>query len=128
MNKKIPYIQKLQRKYNEKPGYLVPFEDTITKIKRVFFIKGFENIDNHFIKTRGNHANLMTSEYLICLNGTFSIELETIDNIYKFTLNNDCDMLYVPNQTFVKMYNFSKDCIILVICDDNHDENNVILK
>jgi oxalate decarboxylase/phosphoglucose isomerase-like protein (cupin superfamily) len=123
-----PHIYKLERKYNEKPGYLVPFEDTITKIKRVFFIKGFEDIEKHLVKERGNHANKVTSEWIICIQGKLDITLMLNNSDFNFTLDNDTDALYVPNETFIKMYNFSKDCILLVICDENRDKYEIMEK
>ena len=73
------------KKYSEKGGYLIPFENVKKrialgnncpiKIKRIFFSSAKKNA------FRGDHAHKLCSQLLFCVNG--SIKIETIFHINK---------------------------------------------
>ncbi len=90
-------------------------------IKRIFYLKDLKSD-----VVRGKHSHKELKQILVCLNGTFSIDL---DNTYeKLTLdmkdNQDC--LYLDGKVWRRMYNFSNDCIILVLCDREYKFDEVV--
>jgi hypothetical protein len=103
-------------KTDNKPGVLCPLNiqeisnklDINFKINNLFYIT-----DLNSIKSRGNHANINTSEIIICINGSF--DLDCFDGKEKVHYNfKKNDAIYIPNMIWLSFYNF-KECIILVL-------------
>lgn len=93
----------------------VPFD-----IERFFFIK---DLDTH---PRGFHSHKITQQVLFPICGSFSVELTDGKTIKTFHLSNDNVGIYVPINIWLKMYNYSQDCIICVICSHKFDETEYI--
>ena len=120
-----PYLLNLNIKQNEKPGFLIPIEDfeLDMKIKRIFYIFGFtHNVDKN---NRGYHANESTKQVLINITGSVNIVTKYAgNNLEKFFILDKPNMaLIVPPNNYIKMENFSKDAIFLVLCDTNFSED-----
>lgn len=105
-------------------GQLFVFENLKTipfKIKRVFYIANCKgNI------TRGMHANIKTQMYLICIKGSCKFLLD--DSQYKeiVELNNPEIGLYIGTYVWRKMFDFSEDCILMVLASEFYDANEYI--
>jgi hypothetical protein len=113
-----PYLRTLARKRNEKPGYLVPLEDTDVgfRIRRVFFISGMEQGG-----TRGYHGHReTTTQCLICLHGR--VEVEAGNKV--FILDNDTTALVVPPDNYIVLH-LSPHAILLVLCSTLHADDVV---
>lgn len=111
-----PYLISLQRKRNEKPGYLVPIEETDVgfPIRRVFYISGMDESGK-----RGYHGHReTTTQCLVCLQGR--VEIEAGEK--QFVLDNDATALVVPPDNYIVMQ-LSKHAILLVLCSTLYKED-----
>lgn len=116
------------KKYNFKirkdlRGNLVAIDsefDLPFQLKRFFYIYGLDNLE------RGFHAHRKCEQILIPLQGYFTLILDDGFKEKTFLLNKSNEGIYIPLYTFLKMKNFSKDCIILVICSYKYDESEYI--
>lgn len=104
-------------------GSLIPIEgykDVPFNIERIFYIKDMDKLP------RGFHAHKKSIQVLIPLTGSFDIELTDSFEIFNYHLNKDDQGLLVPVNMWLKMENYSSDCIILIICSYEYDENEYI--
>jgi len=113
-----PYIITLKEKMNDKPGKLVAINNYDVKIdiKRLFYIYGFgQNIENN---KRGYHGHKNTTQCIIALNG--SLTVNTINEVSiksTFILNSPTIALCVPPNNLIELNDISNDGIILALCD-----------
>ena len=130
-NKKkfLPKLVKF-KKYSEKGGYLVPFENVKNKInfgnncpikiKRIFFSSAKKN------SFRGDHAHKLCSQLLLCVSG--SIKIETIFHIKRkktyYISRNKNYALLLPPLVWSRIYFKSKKSLLVVICDYKYDNKN----
>jgi hypothetical protein len=104
-------------------GILTVFEHLMPdSIQRVYFIYGVpEN------KVRGGHRHKETSQSLICLKGECKVyvqENNTKENL--FELNSPGKCLLLKPSDWHQMYDFTEDCILLVLANKNYDPNDYI--
>ena len=95
----------------------VPFE-----IKRLFYIYGCD-----YSSIRGQHANIKSKFAFICVKGSCNILVK--DGKFfeaEYILDSPDKCLYVPEMTWKEMFNFSEDCILLVISSEHYDANEYI--
>lgn len=90
----------------------IPFD-----IKRVFYIKPHDNFP------RGFHAHKECEQVLVTIQGKCDVEIKDGVNTHTYHLDADDYGLYLPINNWLKMENFSDDCIILVLCSTLYDEN-----
>lgn len=119
MENKLPYLIDLEAKRNSKPGALVMLEKSTIgfDVKRIFYIYGLS--DDPSKNSRGNHGHTNTIQFLICLSG--SVDIETVfkedQTNLRFHLNSpEKGLMLLPNN-YIAMTNFSKDAILMVVCD-----------
>ena len=93
----------------------IPFE-----LKRVFWI-----YDVPVGETRGGHALKTQKEVIISLSGSFDVVV-TLPNgeEQKYTLNRSYFGLYIPENHWRHMENFSTNSVSLHLCNDVFDEND----
>ncbi len=105
-------------------GSLIPIENRKNipfDIKRIFYIFGTKKG-----VSRGKHAHKNLKEILICVNGSCKIKL---DNGYEreiIELNSPDEGLYIDNLIWIEMFDFSHDCVLLVLTDDFYRESDYI--
>jgi len=118
------------RKFSEKGGYLVPFENVKKrinlgnncpiKIKRIFFSSAKKN------SFRGDHAHKLCSQLLLCVSG--SIKIETIFHINKkknyYISKNKNYALLLPPLVWSRIHFKSKRSLLVVICNYKYDNKN----
>lgn len=126
MNIVNPILIILDKKINDlKKGTLIAVEDYDfnIEIKRVFFIYDFD--EDYTKNIRGGHGHFDANEILINVNGY--VEIETENNNYKntFILDSPEKALFFPKNNKLVMKNFSKDSILLVLCDKNFKDDKV---
>lgn len=95
----------------------VPFD-----IKRLFYI-----YDTNTEVTRGQHANKYSEFCLISLVG--SCKVKVMDNKGKeeiFELDNPSKALYIPKMIWKDMYDFSSDCLLLVVSNELYNQEEYI--
>lgn len=94
----------------------VPFE-----IKRVFYIYGTKPS-----VPRGEHAHHKTKQYLIAVNGSCKVTLDSGLESITHELNKPSIGLFQDAKVWGKMHDFSKDCVLLVLADQRYDESDYI--
>ncbi|EAK2175848.1 WxcM-like domain-containing protein, partial [Campylobacter jejuni] len=75
---------------------------------------------------RGDHANLNSEFIFIALNGSCEILIDDGQTKQKIILNDKTKGLYIDKMIWKQMYNFSKDCILLVLTNTYYDEKEYI--
>ena len=126
MKQFLPKLIKF-KKYSEKSGYLVPFENVKKKIdlgnncpikiKRIFFSSAKKGT------FRGDHAHKKCSQLLLCVDG--SIKVETIFKInkkktYNISKNKNYALL-LPPLVWSRIHFKNKKSLLVVICDYKYD-------
>ncbi len=90
-------------------------------IKRVYYI--FDTTED---VRRGCHAHRNLEQVLICINGGCRILMDDGEN-REFLLLNDCSAgLYIGKMIWREMFDFSSDCILMVLASEYYDENDYI--
>ena len=94
----------------------VPFN-----IKRVFYIYDVPTAEN-----RGAHAHKKLEEVLICLSGSFDIELDDGQNKNLYHLNRPWEGLYLSPMVWYAAVNFGPGTTCLALCSDKYKEDDYI--
>ncbi len=120
---------KLVKKYKFLPhgdsrGMLVAIEenkDIPFDIKRIYYIYNTkENI------ARGFHAHRCLKQILICVHGSCKIVLDDGFNRETVVLNDPGEGLYIENDIWREMYDFSSDAVLLVLASELYSEADYI--
>jgi len=77
-------------------------------------------------ETRGSHAFKEQQEFIIALSGSFDIILHNGETEMKFSLNRSYYGLYVPNEYWRTLENFSTNSLALIVSDKMYDANDYI--
>lgn len=105
-------------------GQLVALEeikDIPFKIKRVYYIYGTkEGV------VRGHHAHKNLQQILVCVHGSCKIRLD--DGVEKkiIPLEKPYEGLYVSNDMWREMFDFSPDTVLMVLASEVYDEADYI--
>ena len=91
------------------------------KIKRTYWI-----YDVPGGEIRGGHAYNENQEFIIALSGSFDIIIDDGKARRKFSLNRSDYGLYVPQQLWRQIENFSTNSLALVLSSTIYDENDYI--
>lgn len=82
-------------------------------IKRIFYIS-----DVPFGSVRGNHASITSDFFYVCLCGTVKIDIDTGEIIQTFILSSDDKGLFLPRKTWMRIYDFTSDALLLVLASE----------
>ncbi|MFF2480875.1 sugar 3,4-ketoisomerase [Paenibacillus sp. NPDC058071] len=94
----------------------IPFE-----MKRVFYIYGtVEGV------RRGFHAHYKTRQALICVSGSCSIHLDNTERKEEVQLDSPNKVLILEPNDWHEMYDFSPDCVLLVLASHLYDPDDYI--
>ena len=91
------------------------------KIKRTYWI-----YDVPGGEIRGGHVYNENQEFIIALSGSFDIIIDDGKARRKFSLNRSYYGLYVPQQLWRQIENFSTNSLALVLSSTIYDENDYI--
>ncbi len=94
----------------------IPFE-----IKRVYYI--FDTKKNVI---RGKHAHQNLSQVLVCLSGSCRILANDGFDKEEYLLDQPDKGLYIGSNIWREMYNFSDNCILMVIASELYNPNDYI--
>lgn len=94
----------------------IPFE-----IKRVYYIFGTKTNT-----TRGKHAHPNLQQVAICVSGSCKFLLDDGTTKKSIKLGSPDTGLYIGKNIWREMYDFSDDCVLMVIADQYYDENEYI--
>ena len=90
-------------------------------IKRVFILNKFSDD-----ALRGHHAHKELNQLVICTSGSFKINLDNGYEKESITLTDNGPCLYLDGMVWRTMQNFSKNCVVTVLCDREYKFDYVI--
>ena len=94
----------------------IPFD-----IKRVYYLFGTENK-----VTRGYHAHKELKQLAIVVKGSCRFRLGNGKEKIEILLDNPAQGLYVESCIWREMFDFSEDCVLMVLADSVYDESDYI--
>lgn len=112
------------KQINDQRGSLVFMEEPTNipfKIKRIYYI--FNNQNN---KPRGFHAHKKLNQVAVCIQGSCRILLDDGNNKTAVILDNPAKGLFIKEMVWREMYDFSENCILMVIASRVYEENDYI--
>ena len=110
--------------HGDERGQLIAIEerkDLPFDIKRVYYI--YDTLPG---VRRGFHAHRNLEQILVCVHGSCKILL---DNGYEkeiVTLDRPTDGLYISNDTWREMYDFSEGAVLLVLASEYYNEADYV--
>ncbi|MBE6096683.1 MAG: WxcM-like domain-containing protein [Schwartzia succinivorans] len=100
---------------------LEEFNDIPFRIRRVYYM-----YDTAEGVVRGKHAHKSLEQILICIHGTCKIRLDNGWEKKIVNLEKPYEGLYVANNMWREMYDFSPDAVLMVLASDVYDEKDYI--
>lgn len=105
-------------------GSLVALESRKTipfDIKRIYYIFGtLPGV------ARGFHAHKKLEQIAVCVTGSCRMVLDNGSFRESVRLNSSTKGLYIGNNIWREMYDFSSDCVLLVVASEFYDEQDYI--
>ena len=105
-------------------GQLVAIEtgkDIPFPIRRVYYI-----YDTLTDVRRGFHAHRNLEQILICVSGSCKIHLDDGSSTAEVVLDDPTKGLYIANDMWREMYDFSEGAVLLVLASEYYDEADYI--
>lgn len=113
------------QQHGDDRGMLIALEeytDIPFKIKRVYYMYDTKK-DVH----RGFHAHKNLEQILVCIHGTCKVLLDNGRGEKKVIfLEKPYEGLYIPNDMWREMYDFSEDAVLLVLASEIYQEEDYI--
>lgn len=107
--------------FTDNRGNLTVIENVLPfQIKRVFYIYGVDD------SVRGGHRHHKTIQAAICIKGRCRIYNNNGNTEENFLLNSPSKCLILETKDWHKMYDFSKNAILMVLASENFDEHDYI--
>lgn len=100
---------------------LEEFKDIPFEIKRVYYI--YDTLSD---VRRGFHAHKNLEQILICIHGSCKILLDNGFEKKIVPLEKPYEGLYVANNVWREMFDFSPDAVLLVLASELYDESDYI--
>ncbi len=91
------------------------------RIERIFYLS---NIGQN--EQRGNHAHEELNQFILCVSGSFDIELDNGKFKNNYTMSNNGTGLFVDGLVWRTMTNFTSDAVMIVLCDRVYNDDIVI--
>ena len=110
--------------HGDERGQLVAIEalkDLPFEFKRVYYI--YDTKDG---VRRGFHAHYDLEQILICVSGSCKIHLDNGFETEEVLLDKPYEGLYIANNMWREMYDFTKDAVLLVIASRPYEESDYI--
>ncbi len=110
--------------HGDERGQLVAIEalkDLPFEFKRVYYI--YDTKDG---VRRGFHAHLKLQQILICVSGSCKIHLDNGYETAEVLLDKPYEGLYIANNMWREMYDFSSDAVLLVLASELYTEDDYI--
>jgi dTDP-4-dehydrorhamnose 3,5-epimerase-like enzyme len=121
---KVQVIKYAFQQHGDERGQLVAleeFKDIPFKIKRVYYM-----YDTGEGVRRGYHAHKSLEQILICIHGSCKILLDNGKEQKVISLEKPYEGLYISNDMWREMYDFSPDAVLLVLASDLYKEDDYI--
>lgn len=100
---------------------LEAFKDIPFEIRRVYYM--FDTVEG---VRRGYHSHRTLEQILICINGSCKVLLDNGCEKKIVSLEKKYEGLYVPQNMWREMYDFSPDAILMVLASDYYNEEDYI--
>ena len=100
---------------------LEEFKDIPFRIKRVYYM-----YDTGTGVVRGKHAHKSLQQILICIHGSCKVLLDNGRERKVVPLEKPYEGLYVANNMWREMYDFSSDAVLMVLASELYDEKDYI--
>ncbi len=97
-------------------GKEVPFA-----VERIYWI-----YDVPAEEERGKHANRISYQYLVAINGSMKVCLEDINGRTDYFLDSKSEGLLVPPGTWNELSNFSADAVLMVLASHSYDPSTYL--
>ncbi len=110
--------------HGDQRGQLIALEeykDIPFHIKRVYYM--YDTIPDMI---RGCHAHKKLEQILICIHGSCKIKLNNGTETKIVHLERPYEGLYVSNNMWREMYDFSSDAVLMVLASELYDESDYI--
>ena len=110
--------------HGDERGQLVAleeFKDIPFDIKRVYYI--YDTLPG---VTRGRHAHKNLEQILICVHGSCMLRLDDGFEKKEVLLDKPFEGVYISNDTWREMYDFSPDAVLLVLASEPYNEADYI--
>lgn len=112
------------QKHGDERGMLIALEagkEAPFVIKRVYYM--YDTLPN---VRRGFHAHKNLKQILLCTSGSCKIHLDDGFETKEITLDKPYQGLYISNNLWREMYDFSEDAVLLVLASELYDESDYI--
>lgn len=100
---------------------LEEFNDIPFRIKRVYYM--YETVKG---VVRGKHAHKKLEQILVCVHGSCKIRLDNGKEKKIVVLEKPYEGLYVANNMWREMFDFSPDAVLMVFASEIYDESDYI--
>lgn len=95
-------------------------EEVPFNIQRVYYIYNTNE------ERRGFHAHKDLQQILVCVSGSCKIHCDNAFETEEYTLDDPSKLLYIGNDVWREMYDFSKDCVLMVLASKVYNEDDYI--
>ena len=112
------------QQHGDERGQLVALEenkDIPFQVKRVYYM-----YDTGEGVHRGFHAHRSLEQILICIHGSCKVLLDNGTEKKVISLEKPYEGLYIANDMWREMYDFSSDAVLLVLASDFYKEEDYI--
>lgn len=112
------------QQHGDERGMLVALEENKEipfSIKRVYYM-----YDTGMNVRRGYHAHKQLEQILICVRGRCIIHLDDGLSTREVVLDKPYEGLYISNDVWREMYDFTKDAVLMVLASELYDESDYI--
>ncbi|NDV13300.1 sugar 3,4-ketoisomerase [Crenobacter caeni] len=112
------------QKHGDERGSLVALEDQKNvpfTIRRVYYLFGTKEGVR-----RGFHAHKNLTQLVIAVRGSCRFHLDNGQEQIELLLDNPAQGLLIESMMWREMYDFSEDCVLMVLADSHYDESDYI--
>jgi dTDP-4-dehydrorhamnose 3,5-epimerase-like enzyme len=112
------------KKIGDHRGALIALEENVNipfEVKRVYYI--FDTVAG---VRRGFHAHKKLQQVAVCISGSCKFLLDDGDSKCETSLNDRTKGLCIGKMIWHEMFDFSSDCVLMVLASDFYDESDYI--
>lgn len=112
------------QKHGDERGQLIALEEGKEipfLVKRVYYLYATAKD-----VVRGKHAHRSLEQVLICVHGKCKIRLDDGATSEEIVLDRPFEGIYIANNIWREMYDFSEDAVLLVLASKHYDEGDYI--
>ncbi len=112
------------QQHGDERGMLVAleeFKDIPFEIKRVYYL-----YDTKYGVRRKGHAYRALKQILICIHGSCKVLLDSGTEKKIVSLEKPYEGLYIANDIWREIYDFSSDAVLLVLASNYYEESDYI--